>query len=32
MVFDGKTFSEVAIPNLELGVDKWLDLIKMSKI
>jgi len=28
---DGKTPAEVAIPQLKLGVNKWLDLIKMSK-
>ena len=27
-----KTSAEVAIPQLELGVNKWLDLIKLSKI
>jgi len=27
-----KTPTEVAIPQLELGVNKWLDLIKMSKV
>jgi len=27
-----KTPAEVAIPKLELGVNKWLDLIKMSKV
>ena len=26
------TPAEVAIPQLELGVNKWLDLIKMSKV
>ncbi len=27
-----KTPAEVAIPQLELGVNKWLDLIKMSNV
>lgn len=27
-----KTPAEVAIPQLELGINKWLDLIKMSKV
>ena len=27
-----KTPAEIAIPQLELGVNKWLDLIKLSKI
>jgi transposase-like protein len=27
-----KTLAEVAIPQLELGMNKWLDLIKLSKI
>ena len=27
-----KTPAEVAIPQLELGVNKWLDLIKLSNI
>ena len=27
-----KTPAEVAIPNLELGINKWLDLIRMSKV
>jgi len=27
-----RTPAEVAIPQLELGVNKWLKLIKMSKI
>jgi len=31
LALDGKTPAEVAIPQLKLGVNKWLDLIKMSK-
>ena len=31
MALRNKTPSEVAIPNLELGKNKWLDLIKLSK-
>ena len=31
MPLDKKTPAEVAIPQLELGVNKWLDLIKLSK-
>jgi len=27
-----KTPAEIAIPQLELGVNKWLDLIKLSKV
>jgi len=27
-----KTSSEVAIPHLELRANKWLDLIKLSKV
>jgi len=27
-----KTPAEAAIPQLELGVNKWLDLIKLSKM
>ena len=32
MALDNKTPSEIAIPHLELGVNKWLDLIKLSKV
>ena len=32
MALDNKTPSEIAIPNLELGLNKWLDLIRLSKI
>jgi len=32
MSLDKKTPAEVAIPQLELGVNKWLDLIKISKV
>ena len=31
MSLDKKTPAQIAIPELELGVNKWLDLIKMSK-
>jgi len=31
MALENKTPSEVAIPNLKLGVNKWLGLIKLSK-
>ena len=31
MALDGKTPAEVAIPNLKLGINKWLDLIKLCK-
>ena len=31
MSIGNKTPTEIAIPNLELGVNKWLDLIKLSK-
>jgi hypothetical protein len=27
-----KTPAEIAIPQLKLGINKWLDLIKLSKI
>jgi len=32
MALCNKTPSEVAIPQLELGMNKWLDLIKLSKV
>ena len=32
MALDNKTLAEVDIPQLELGVNRWLDLIKLSKI
>jgi len=32
MSLDKKTPAEIAIPQLELGVNKWLDLIKLNKI
>ncbi len=32
LALGGKTPAEVAIPQLKLGVNKWLDLIKLSKI
>jgi len=32
MSLDKKTPAEVAISHLELGVNKWLDLIKLSKV
>ena len=32
MALGKKTPSEVAIPQLELGINKWLDLIKLSKL
>ncbi len=32
MALGNKTPSEIAIPQLELGVNKWLDLIKISKL
>lgn len=32
MSLSKKTSEDVAIPQLELGVNKWLDLIKLSKI
>ena len=31
MALGKKTPAEVAIPQLELGVNNWLDLIKISK-
>ena len=32
MALGNKTPAEVAIPQLELGLNKWLDLIKISKL
>jgi hypothetical protein len=32
LALGGKTPMEVAIPQLELGINKWLDLIKLSKL
>ena len=32
MALDNKTPAEVAIHHLKLGFNKWLDLIKMSKL
>ena len=32
MSLSKKTPAEVAIPQLELGANKWLDLIKISKV
>jgi putative transposase len=32
LALSGKTPAEMAIPSLELGVNRWLDLIKLSKI
>src|SRR3989344_3446298 len=32
MALGNKTPSQIAIPKLELGINKWLDLIKMSKV
>ena len=32
LALDGKTPAEVSILNLKLGVNKWLDLIKLSKV
>ena len=32
MALGNKTPSQIAIPKLELGINKWLDLIKLSKI
>jgi hypothetical protein len=32
MSLGNMTPADVAIPQLELGVNKWLDLIKLSKI
>ena len=32
MALGNKTPSEIAIPDLELGINKWLDLIKLSKV
>ena len=32
LALDGKTPAEVSIPNLKLGVNRWLDLIKMGKL
>jgi len=32
MALGKKTPAEIAIPELELGLNKWLDLIKLSKI
>ena len=31
LALHGKTPAEVSIPNLKLGINKWLDLIKLSK-
>ena len=31
LALSGKTPAEIAIPQLELGANKWLDLIKLSK-
>ncbi len=31
LALNSKTPSEAAIPELKLGVNKWLDLIKLSK-
>jgi len=31
MALNSKTPAEIAIPQLELGINKWLDLIKLSK-
>ena len=31
MSLDKKTPAQIAIPELELGVNKWLDLIRLSK-
>jgi len=32
MSLGNKTPAQIAIPNLELGMNKWLDLIKISKV
>ncbi|MEW6063083.1 MAG: hypothetical protein AB1571_01800 [Nanoarchaeota archaeon] len=32
MALDGKTPAEVAIPELELGINRWLDLIKLATL
>ena len=32
LALNGKTPAEVAISDLELGNNKWLDLIKLSKL
>ena len=32
MALENKTPAEVSIPNLKLGVNRWLDLIKLSNI
>ncbi len=32
MALGNKTLTEIAIPQLELGINKLLNLIKMSKI
>lgn len=31
LALDGKIPAEIAIPQLKLGVNKWLGLIKLSK-
>ncbi|MBI2452281.1 DDE-type integrase/transposase/recombinase [Candidatus Pacearchaeota archaeon] len=32
LALDGKTPAEISIPQLKLGINRWLDLIKLSKI
>jgi hypothetical protein len=32
MALENRTPAEIAIPSLELGKNKWLSLIKLSKI
>ena len=32
MALSGKTPQEMAIPNLKLGNNKWLDLIRLSRL
>jgi len=32
LALDSKTPAEIAIPQLKLGVNRWLDLIRLSKL
>ncbi len=32
MTLDNKTPAEIAIPHLKLGINSWLDLIRLSKL
>jgi len=32
LALDSKTPAEIAMPQLKLGVNRWLDLIRLSKL